>query len=270
MPICKNCRAGTELGLRVPQHGGCPECGAGMKEHWTATCPCGSRVHEEKDCSAKPVENKGKGKRECCKRCGRLIPYWRNSNYCSNECNLMPSEYNDAEARIFKRGIEIGKAAGVKMAMEKIDEKKSYSFVGAIPETNEYANGWNDCRKKARENREMNVNYFSPRNNMSQPEKEFKLTPGPTNNLKTCTHLQTCFTCGQSVGELIGEAEQRGYKKAIDETLEIIKLERKEWEKARIKRMQNKEEDEMEYGGINALQVVSEMISSHLSKLKNE
>ena len=32
--------------------------------------------------------------------------------------------------------------------------------IGAIPETNDYADGWNECRKKARKLRDENIDYY--------------------------------------------------------------------------------------------------------------
>lgn len=44
-----------------------------------------------------------------CKRCGLTIPKDRESNFCSDICNLMPSNFNNQEATIYRDGYNRGK-----------------------------------------------------------------------------------------------------------------------------------------------------------------
>lgn len=44
-----------------------------------------------------------------CKRCGLVISKDRKSNFCSDLCNLMPSNFNNQEATIYRDGYTKGK-----------------------------------------------------------------------------------------------------------------------------------------------------------------
>lgn len=78
---------------------------------------------------------------EYCKRCGSPIPRERVSNFCSDQCNLMPQEINDREARLIKQAIKQNNE-GLIYKIKKLEKKIIEGEQSAINYQN---NGFNNA-----------------------------------------------------------------------------------------------------------------------------
>lgn len=72
-----------------------------------------------------------------CKRCGLSIPKDRESNFCSDICNLMPSNFNNQEATIYRDGYNKGKQKERERILKKLPEDKYYPTY-SMPEANKH------------------------------------------------------------------------------------------------------------------------------------
>lgn len=66
--------------------------------------------------------------RKYCKRCRRVIPIGRSSNFCSLYCNTLPLTFTERDIEVFKAGVEEGQSEKEKALRALVEEIKGMAF----------------------------------------------------------------------------------------------------------------------------------------------
>ena len=88
-----------------------------------------------------------------CKRCGLSISKDRKSNFCSDLCNLMPSNFNNQEATIYRDGYNKGKREERENIVKELPEGVKGSISTDLNSTKTsvaFRRGFNDCLKQTK------------------------------------------------------------------------------------------------------------------------